>query len=200
MIALKSPSKDVRITALHAMARALAGQGRHVDAHPYAKDAQKLGPTGELAADLIETMDAIVAQTAPATRPSSETTMERAAYAELEAANVDALVSAVTSPSWGITCAALAASEYRTDDESGIPVAPRALEAAAVVLTRTEGAIIAEAALARIRALEIRDNAYIQIDPPPPLGLRYTAAEFDQLYAERDRRPHRPSALQSYAR
>ncbi|HEX4452925.1 MAG TPA: hypothetical protein VH143_18750 [Kofleriaceae bacterium] len=200
LIALKSPSKDVRITALHAMARALAGQGRHVDAHPYAKDAQKLGATGELAADLIETMDAIVAQTAPATRPNVETTMERAAYAELEAGNVEALVSAVTSPSWGITCAALAASEFRTDDEGGIPVAPRALEAAAVVLGRTEGAIAAEAVLARIRALEIRDNAYIQIDPQPPLGLRYTAAEFDQLYAERDRRPHRPSALQSYAR
>ncbi|HEY3801198.1 MAG TPA: hypothetical protein VGL61_01275 [Kofleriaceae bacterium] len=200
LIAVKSPSKEVRITGLHAMARALAGQGRHVDAHPYAKDAQKLQPTGELAADLMETMEAIVAQTTPAARPSPDTSMERAAYTDLEAGKVDALVSAVTSPSWSITCAALAASEFRTDDEGGIPVAPRALEAAATVLGRTEGATAPDAVLARIRALEIRDNAYIQIDPPPPLGLRYTAAEFDQLYAERDRRPHRPSALQSYAR
>ena len=130
----------------------------------------------------------------------TDTSMERAAYTDLEAGKVDALVSAVTSPSWSITCAALAASEFRTDDEGGIPVAPRALEAAATVLGRTEGATAPDAVLARIRALEIRDNAYIQIDPPPPLGLRYTPQEFDQLYAERDRRPHRPSALQSYAR
>ena len=31
-------------------------------------------------------------------------------------------------------------------------------------------------------------------------GLRYTPEEFDQLYAERDRRPHRPSAIMSFAR
>jgi hypothetical protein len=57
-----------------------------------------------------------------------------------------------------------------------------------------------DAVLARIRAMRIRDNAFIQIDPPPPLGLRYTTEEFDTAYAERERRPHRPSALLSYAR
>ena len=90
--------------------------------------------------------------------------------------------------------------EFRTDDENGIPVAPRALDAALEVLGRTEGATAADAVLARIRALRIRDNAYIQIDPPPPLGLRYTPEEFERAYAERDRRPHRPSAILSYAR
>ena len=57
-----------------------------------------------------------------------------------------------------------------------------------------------EAVLARIRALRIRDNAFIQIDPPPPLGLRYTPEEFERAYAERDRRPHRPSAIFSASR
>jgi hypothetical protein len=182
------------------MARALAGQGRHVDAHPYAKAAAELGPNGELAAELIETMDRIVAQQTPPTRPSMELSVERQAYSDLEAGRFDSLVSAIGSPSWGVARVALAASEFRKEDESGIPVAPRALDGAVAILGRTEGATAIDAVLARIRALRVRDNAFIQIDPPPPLGLRYTPEEFDRLYAERDRRPHRPSAIMSFAR
>lgn len=192
--------RGIRIVGLHAMARALAGQGRHVDAHPYAKEAARLGPNGELAAELIETMDRIVAQQEPPVRPSAERSMERTAFADLEAARFDQLTAAITSPSWGVTRAALAACEFRTDDESGIPVAPRALDAAITVLDRTRGAVHPEAALARIRALRIRDNAFIQIDTPPPLGLRYSPQDFERAYLERDKRPHRPSAILSYAR
>jgi tetratricopeptide (TPR) repeat protein len=192
--------REARIAGLHAMARALAGQGRHVDAHNYAKAAAELGPNGELAAELIETMDRIVAQQAPPVRTSVEYSPERKAYAELEAGRFDQLVGGIQSQSFGIARVALAASEFRQDDESGIPVAPRALDGAVAILQRTEGAMAVEAVLARIRALRIRDNAFIQIDPPPPLGLRYTPEEFDRLYAERDRRPHRPSAIMSFAR
>src|SRR5690606_33791305 len=170
---------------LHAMARALAGQGRHVDAHPYAKEAARLGPNGNLAAELIETMDRIVAQQKPPTRRSPDQTIERRAWTDLEEGRFDALTSAITSPSWGITRAALAANEFRTQDENGIPVAPRALEAAVTVLARTVGALHPDATLARIRALRIRDNAFIQIDPPPPLGVRYSTEEFERAYQER---------------
>jgi tetratricopeptide (TPR) repeat protein len=193
-------ARDARVAGLHAMARALAGQGRHVDAHPYAKAAAELGPNGELAADLIETMDRIVAQQKPPVRPSGELSMERQACHDLETGNFDSLASAVTSPAWGIARVALAACDFRRDDESGIPVSPRALEAAVAILHRTEGAQQQDAVLARIRALRIRDNAFIQIDPPPPLGVRYTPQDFERLYAERDRRPQRPSAIMSFAR
>jgi hypothetical protein len=182
------------------MARALAGQGRHVDAHTYAKGAAELNPNGELAAELLETMDRIVAQQTPPIRPSIETTIERQAYGDLEAGRFEHLVAAIASPSFGVARVALAASEFRQEDESGIPVAPRALDGAVAILSRTEGATQIEAVLARIRALKIRDNAFIQIDPPPPLGLRFTPEEFDRLYQERDRRPHRPSAIMSFAR
>jgi hypothetical protein len=192
--------RAIRIVGLHAMARALAGQGRHVDAHPYAKEAARLGPNGELAQDLIETMDRIVAQQEPPVRSSPERSMERTAWADLEAGRFDQLTAAITSPSWGVTRAALAACEFRTDDESGIPVAPRALDAAVTVLDRTRGATLPDAVLARIRALRIRDNAFIQIDTPPPLGLRYSTDDFERAYMERDKRPHRPSAILSYAR
>ncbi len=192
--------REARVAGLHAMARALAGQGRHVDAHPYAKAAAELAPNGELAAELIETMDRIVAQQTPPVRPSSEDSMERQACNDLEAAKFETLVSAISSPSWGIARVALLACEFRSDDESGIPVAARALDAAVAVLGRTEGTTHPEAALARIRALRIRDNAFVQIDPPPPLGTRYSVEDFERAYQDRDRRPHRPSAITSFAR
>jgi tetratricopeptide (TPR) repeat protein len=185
--------RTAKVVGLHAMARALAGQGRHVDAHRYAKAAAELTATGEVARELGETMDQIVAQQTPPVRPSVELSMERQACDELEAGQFDSLLTAVSSPSWGIARVALAACELRSPDESGIPVSPRALDGAALILSRSQGATQPEAVLARIRALRIRDNAFIQLDPPPPLGTRYTAEEFDRMYAERDRRPHRPS-------
>jgi hypothetical protein len=148
----------------------------------------------------METMDRIIAQQTPSVRSSPEDSIERAACDDLEAGRFEGLVAALTSPSWGIARVALCACEFRTDDESGIPVAPRALDAAVAILGRTEGATAAEPVLARIRALRIRDNAFIQIDPPPPLGVRYTPEDFERAYAERDRRPHRPSAIMSFAR
>jgi hypothetical protein len=69
-----------------------------------------------------------------------------------------------------------------------------------VILERSKGATQPEAVLARIRALRIRDNAFIQIDPPPPLGARYTPEEFERAYAERERRPARATPAASAAR
>ncbi|MCX5743132.1 MAG: hypothetical protein NT062_11630 [Proteobacteria bacterium] len=191
---------EARIVGLHAMARALAGQGRHVDAHPYARATAELGPDDALAAELAETMDRIVAQLEPPIRPSAEHSMERRAYDDLEAGTFDSLVTAITSPSWGITRVALAACEFRRADEGGLAIAPRALDAAVAILGRTEGTTNPDAVLARIRALKVRDNAFIQIDPPPPLGTRATPEEFERAFTDRDRRPHRPSAIHSFAR
>ncbi|HEY4176682.1 MAG TPA: hypothetical protein VGM90_07620 [Kofleriaceae bacterium] len=193
-------NRETRLVGLHAMARALAGQGRHVDAHPYAKAAAELGPNGDLAAELIETLDRIVAQQDPPIVTSAESSMERQACRDLEAGRFDMLAPAITSPSWGVARVALLACEFRTDDESGMPVSPRALEAAIAILDSTPGQRDPEAVLARVRALRIRDNAYIQIDPPPPLGLRYIPEEFEKLYAERERRPARPSAAPTFTR
>ncbi|TMQ27931.1 MAG: hypothetical protein E6J90_01370 [Deltaproteobacteria bacterium] len=185
--------RRARLSGLHAMARSLAGQGRHVDALRYAKAADELAPDGELAAELADTLDRIVAQEVPAVRDSPELSLERRAADELEAGKFDSLLAAVASPSWGIARVALAACEVRRDDESGIPVSPRALDAAVAILERSAGATEPDAVLSRIRALRIRDNAFIQIDPPPPLGARYTPEQFEQGYAERDRRPSRAS-------
>ena len=145
-------------------------------------------------------MECIIAQHAPSVRQSAEYSMERRAYDDLEAGAFDSLAPAISSPSWGIARVALAACEFRKDEESAQPISPRALEAAVAILSRTEGATHPEAVLARVRALRIRDNAFIQIDPPPPLGQRLTREEFERAFAERDRRPHRPSAIFSASR
>ncbi len=187
-------ARDLRAAALHAMARALAGQGRHVDAYPYAKAAAELGPIGTVGAELLDTMDRIVGQQPVPVRANPERSIERQACRDLEAGRFEALAPAIASPAWVIAWIALAATEFRTEDESGVPVSARALEAAVQLLGRTVGTLHPEATLARVRALRIRENAFIQIDPPPPLGARFTDDELAQALAERHRRPHRASA------
>lgn len=187
-----------RGAGLHAMARALAGQGRFDEAAPFAREAGTSGISERLAAELSETLAGIAAREAPPVRPSVEISPERLACADLEAGQFASLSAAVGSPSWGVARVALIACEFRTADESGVPVSSRAIDGAISVLGRSEGSRDPDAVLARIRALRIRDNAFIQIDPPPPMGARMSPEEFERAFVDRDRRPHRPSALQSF--
>ena len=150
--------------ALHAMARALAGQAQFGDAARLAHEAHQLAPSPALA----ETLRACQARTAPSSQASPETTVERRAWDALAAgdlATVEELARA--HDTWRVTRAALAASERRADREL---VAPRALEAAQLVLQRTAGTTDLDACLCRLRALRIRENASLPIDPPPPLA------------------------------
>ena len=155
---------------------------------------------GELATDLVETMACIVAKRPPPIEASAEASAERLAFFDLEAGHFESLVAEIANPSWPIARAALCACEFRTETEHGIPVSPRALDAALVALARSRGETTCDAVLARIHALRIRENAYIQVDPPPPLGHRYTAGEFDRIFRERDQRPRRPSGLLRFAK
>ncbi|MNC96433.1 hypothetical protein D3C83_138010 [compost metagenome] len=54
-----------------------------------------------------------------------------------------------------------------------------------MVLDRTLGNPVPHAAMCRIRALKVRENAFIQIDAPPPLGPRRSRAEFAAEYEKR---------------
>jgi hypothetical protein len=81
--------------------------------------------------------------------------------------------------------AALAASEMRFDSDNNAPATAKALEAAHMVLQRTIGNPLPDALLARVRALRIRENAFIQIDPPPPLGARMRREDFAKAFVAR---------------
>ncbi len=185
--------RDAKIVGLHCMARALAGQGRHVDAHAYAKAAQDLGPSRALLRELDETMERIVAQETMPVVGGSEASPERQAFAALASGDLELAAEELESESWMRVRSALAAAEFRRAEENGVPVAAAAIEAAKQVLARSIGCLGVEAALCRIRALRIRDNAFVQIDPPPPLGSRLLPEQFEKQYLEREKRSGRSS-------
>lgn len=193
LIAKAGNDRDAKIVGLHCMARALAGQGRHVDAHAYAKAAQDLGPTRALLHELDETMERIVAQETMPVVGGSEASPERQAFAALAAGDLELAAEELDGESWMRVRSALAASEFRRPEENGVPVAVAAIEAAKQVLARTVGCLGLDAALCRVRALRIRDNAFVQIDPPPPLGSRLTPEQFERQYQEREKRSGRSS-------
>jgi tetratricopeptide (TPR) repeat protein len=185
--------RDTRILALHCMARSLAGRGRHVDAHAYAKAAQELGPSRAEQQELDETMARIVAQDTMPLRRGAEDSEERLAFAALGDGDLELAAEELDSESWLRVRCALAASEFRRPEDSGVPVAAAAIEAAKQVLARSVGCLGVHATLCRIRALRIRDNAFVQIDPPPPLGSRLTPEQFERQYQDRARRGGRSS-------
>lgn len=200
LLELATAPTPVYVVARLAMARALIGQHRYGEALAHAQEASALDPSEDAANDLIDVMGCIVAQRTPPIEASSETSPDRQAFANLEAGNFDSIAREITNPSWPIARAALAACDFRSEIENAIPVSPRALEAAIAVLGRSRGSTQHDAVLARIQAMRIRENAYIQIDPPPPLGQRYTPEEFDREFRDRDQRPRRPSGLLRFAR
>ena len=148
-------------------------------------------------------MDRIVAQQTPPVRAVAELSMERRAFARsrgrptFESLDVRDREPVVGHRARRARRVRVPHATTRAASRSS----PRALDAA-VDDPRPHASARprADAVLARIRALRIRDNAFIQIDPPPPLGLRYSAEEFEKQFTERSRRPHRPSAVYSAAR
>ena len=152
------------------------------------QQARSLALTGDWATDLLETAAAADAGNAlaPWVSPdaAAETSAARHAFTHLEHGEFEALTSDVNSADGGVFRATLAAFEYR--GRNGTAAVPnQALDAAIVALARSEGSLNLDVTLARIAALRIRENAFIQIDPPPPLGQAIDPAQFEQWYAER---------------
>ena len=136
----------------------------------------------------------------PADGSGPEATVERRAWDALAADDlltVERLAAA--GDSWGLFRAALAATERRSTADNAVPVPRRALDAARMVLDRSVGAAVPDAVLARIRALRVRENGFIQIDAPPPLGTRMTAEAFEAAFAERARAAARPGPAPDWA-
>ena len=188
---------QTRQLAAIALARSLAGQGRFDEATAVVHQANTLPLTGEWATDLLETSAAIEAGKAlgPRTSPdaASEISAARQAFLRLEHSEFEALTNEPSNADGGVFRANLAALEYR--GSRGSPVVPsKALDAAIVALARSEGSLNIDLTLVRISALRIRENAFIQIEPPPPLGTAIEPTQFEQWYAER-LRPPRPAQL-----
>jgi tetratricopeptide (TPR) repeat protein len=81
--------------------------------------------------------------------------------------------------------AKLTAAEYRFESENDVLVTPRARAAAQAALTATAGQLDPDAALIRVQALRIRENASFPADMPCFLGRSVPRERFAQLFAER---------------
>ncbi len=86
---------------------------------------------------------------------------------------------------WRVRRAALHATRFRFASENDIEVTPRALAAANAVLADTIGLVDVEAVLARMLALQIREQAYFARDPLPHLGDRMTRDAFYREFRAR---------------
>jgi tetratricopeptide (TPR) repeat protein len=176
----------LRAAGLDVLARALAGQGQFAEATAAATEALRINPVLEHRAAYAATVAQVSGGYPPAVVAAHEFSVERRAWDALAAGDMatpEAL--AIAGNSWGLFRAALAAAEFRAPADNASPVPPRALAAATMVLERSAGHRLPDAVMCRLRALRIRENAFIQIDPPPPVGNRLTPAEFDAEFARR---------------
>jgi tetratricopeptide (TPR) repeat protein len=186
LISAAAGDATYRSCGLHALARALCGLGRYAEAVGPADEAVRTNPLPDNAAEFADTLACARAQRTPTAKPSAEDSVERQAWDALAAGDVTTPEQlAAAGNSWGLFRSALAAAELRGEHENNVPASGRALEGARMVLDRTIGNPLPDAVLARIRALRIRENAFIQIDPPPPLGGRLTPADFAAKHAQR---------------
>ena len=178
------------------------GQGRHVDAHPYAKAAAELGPNGEVAAELIETMDRIVAQQTPPVRPSAELIDgARARSPTSRPRGSSRSIAAIASPSWGIARAALAACEFRARRRERHPgVAARARGRGRRARPHARRDHDRRRARADPRAAHPRQRVH----PDRPAAAARAALHRRRSSSARTPSaasgPHRPSAILSFAR
>ncbi len=186
-----SSGGDTRYAALaaHGRAVALSGLGRHTEAMPWAERAAAMNPAPELAGEFTATVNrARDRSTPPSHAPRSATPAARA-LAALAASDLVAAENHVASAG-PLTLARLVVAEVRRPTENDRLVSVRAVEAAGDILDRTAGTTTPAETLVRVRALRVIDDAFIQIDPPPPLGANVPTSDFERRYRERlDRLP-----------
>jgi tetratricopeptide (TPR) repeat protein len=186
LIELADADPLFRAAGLHALAGALAGQGKFAEAAKLVREAMTLNPAAAQTEEMKETVRCIEARQGPTVEHGPESSVERKAFDALAAGDPftpEAL--ARDANSWMLARAALAAVELRRVEDVSLSVPGRVLEAAVRMLDRTAGALAPDAILCRLRALRIRENAFIQIDPIPPSGQRMTDDELDERYADR---------------
>ncbi len=170
--------------AAHGRAVALCGLGRHAEALPWAERALTMNPSPEHAAELKATVAHARERTTPPYHAPRNATASARALAALAAGDLAAAEKQAASAG-PLSLARLVVAEVRKDSENERLVSPRAVEAAGDILDRTAGITTPAETLVRVRALRVIDDAFIQIDPPPPLGARVPAGDFERRWRHR---------------
>lgn len=170
--------------AAHGRAVALCGLGRHTEALPWAERAAAMNTVPERDAELATTVARARDRSPPPYHAPRSATASARALAALAANDLPAAEkhAAVAGP---LSLARLVVAEVRKPTENDRLVSPRAVEAAGDILDRTAGTTTLAEALVRVRARRVIDDAFIQIDPPPPLGANVPTAEFHKRWSDR---------------
>ena len=176
-----------KTSAWNHLACAYIGLGKFDEAVSYAEQAVAQNPLADNTAGFAATLER--ARTKTKTTPPLPSVLAKARepiFALLEAGDFAAATALADGAStWRTRRAALCASRFRFASENEIEVTPRARAAANAILADSIGLVDLEAVLARMIALEIREQAYFARDPLPRLGDRMTRDAFYREFRAR---------------
>jgi tetratricopeptide (TPR) repeat protein len=172
---------------LHALARARLQQGRFPEAAQLAQQAAQLCPVPEVRKEYNDTAALAQRGQRPPEKPLRSADPKHQALAALAAGDVPRARALGQAGGFGALRASLSASLFRSDQEAGMPVSMAARQAIDATLAHTTGQLDRDAAMARIIALKVREDASHPPDPPPPLPRRSPPGELDAYLAHRRR-------------
>lgn len=172
---------------LHALARARLHQGRFPEAAQLAQQAAQLCPIPEVRKEYNDTAAFAQRGQRPPQKPLRSADPKHQALAALAAGDLARARALAQAGGFGALRASLSAALFRSDQEAGMPVSMAARAAVDTTLAHTTGQTDRDAAMARILALKVREDASHPADPPPPLPRRAPPGELDAYLAHRRR-------------
>jgi hypothetical protein len=158
-------------------------QGKFAAAKRHAEEAVRLNPSPDNAKEFAELVTRCKKKQPKAPVPRRADESHARAFTLLLAGDVKGARKLAKGTRGTPALASLAVARYRGDGDP--PVSPRAIETASAVLDATAGAQTRADVSARIIALEVLEDAYARIDPPPELGKATLREAFRKTHVER---------------
>jgi tetratricopeptide (TPR) repeat protein len=178
------------------LATVLSRRGDFKQASRHAKDAARLNPLPDNAAEFADMVDRCKRKDPKKPTPKRADAPAAKAFACLLDDDAGAALALAGEATTGrLALARLTAARRRNEGEERVIVTDRALTAAREVVAATEGATTMEDASARVAALRILEDALGPVDPPPTLGKRMSREEFRKAYVARGGVDRRPAVL-----
>jgi tetratricopeptide (TPR) repeat protein len=172
---------------LHALARARLANGRFPEAAQLAQQAAAMCSIPEVRKEYNDTAALAARGQKPPQKPLRAADPKHQALAALAAGDPARARALAQQGGFGPLRASVTAALFRSDQEAGMPVSMAARAAVDTTLQYTMGQVDRDAAMARILALKVREDASYPADPPPPLPRRAPPGELDAYLAHRRR-------------
>jgi tetratricopeptide (TPR) repeat protein len=171
----------------HHLACAFIGQGKLEDATAAATRAIEMNPLPENEGVFAQTLERARSGERPPVPPELPPPVPRhPAYLALEDGDVKAIAESLAGDGdWEARLAVLRAARFRFGSDNYVEVTGKALETAERLIADSRGASELVARVARVFALEVREQALFARDPMPMLGDRGTRQAFYKEFRDR---------------